>query len=91
MTGSEGDFEPGSNAQVLHNYLGITDSVNMYAAEAKQLADLYVQVFDDFQPMLSFYRARAGDSTHNAITRNGYLGSGNLTEIFTPPRSSLLG
>ena len=54
VTGSEGDFEPGSNGQVLHNYLGITNPADMFVAEAKLLSDLYVQVFDDFPEKLSF-------------------------------------
>ena len=54
VAGSEADYEPDSHGQVLRNLLGISDPADMYIAEAKLLADLYVQVFDDFPESLSF-------------------------------------
>jgi len=45
VDGSEGEFEPGSNGQVLKNKLGITDPALMQEAETELLLDLYTDVF----------------------------------------------
>ncbi len=42
----EGDFEPGSNEQVLKNTLGIIDPVEMFSAENELLLQLYKYLFE---------------------------------------------
>lgn len=50
---SEGEYQPGSNNQVLSNMLDITDPAEMSVAETELLAQLYFYVFDDFPQALS--------------------------------------
>lgn len=42
----EGDFEPGSNNQVLKNTLGIIDPAEMFSAENELLLQLYKYLFE---------------------------------------------
>lgn len=49
VSGAEGEFEPGSNEQVLRNLVGITSPDDMDALELRLLGDLYDEVlFQDF-------------------------------------------
>ncbi len=50
VEGSEGEFEPGSNGQVLKNKLGITEPADMQEAETELLLDLYAYVLDNVAP-----------------------------------------
>ena len=50
VDGSEGEYEPGSNALVLKNKLGITDPAEMQDAETELLLDLYTYVFGSVSP-----------------------------------------
>lgn len=50
VDGSEGEYEPGSNALVLKNKLGITDPAEMQEAETELLLDLYTYVFGSVSP-----------------------------------------
>jgi cell filamentation protein len=43
-TGAEGEFEPGSNGQVLRNLVGITSADDMDELELRLLGDLYDEV-----------------------------------------------
>lgn len=54
ITGSEGEYQPGSNNKVLRNLPGITDPEEMSVAETDLLEDLYIQVFDNFPEELTF-------------------------------------
>ena len=51
---SEGEYQPGSDRKVLQNLPGITDPEEMSIAETDLLADLYIQVFDNFPEKLTF-------------------------------------
>lgn len=46
VTGSEGDWQPGSNIQVLKNQLGITNPEEMADAETDLLLKLYQHIFE---------------------------------------------
>jgi cell filamentation protein len=50
VEGSEGEFESGSNGQVLKNKLGITDAAEIQEAETELLLDLYTYVLDSVEP-----------------------------------------
>ena len=54
ITGSEGEYQPGSDNKVLRNLPGITDLEEMNIAETDLLEDLYLQVFDNFPEALTF-------------------------------------
>lgn len=54
VTGSEGDYEPGSEETVLANKAGITDADDMNIAETELLGDLYEYVFDHFPERLDW-------------------------------------
>ncbi|ABM20452.1 Fic/DOC family protein [Marinobacter nauticus] len=54
ITGSEGEYEPGSDNKVLRNLPGITDPEEMNIVETDLLEDLYLQVFDNFPEELTF-------------------------------------
>jgi len=54
ITGSEGEYQPGSDNKVLRNLPGITDPEEMNIAETDLLEDLYLQVFDHFPEELTF-------------------------------------
>lgn len=54
ITGSEGEYQPGSDNKVLRNLPGITDPEEMNIAETDLLEDLYLQVFDSFPEELTF-------------------------------------
>jgi len=54
VSGSEGDYQPGSENRVLENLIGITDPTEMNIAETELLEALYMQVFDDFPETLTF-------------------------------------
>lgn len=54
ITGSEGEYQPGSDNKVLRNLPGITDPEEMNIAETDLLEDLYLQVFDNFPEELTF-------------------------------------
>lgn len=54
ITGSEGEYQPGSDNKVLHNLPGIIDPEEMNIAETDLLEDLYLQVFDHFPEELAF-------------------------------------
>lgn len=43
-TGAEGEFEPGSNGQVLRNLVGITSPADMDELELRLLGELYDEV-----------------------------------------------
>lgn len=49
-TGAEGEFQPGSNDQVLRNLLGITDLQDMDEAETTLLLQLYQAVLEEAFP-----------------------------------------
>lgn len=53
ISGSEGEHQPNSNAQVLQNLLGITDLAEMNKVEARLLKELYFYVFDHFPAELT--------------------------------------
>ena len=54
ITGSEGEYQAGSNNKVLRNLPGITDPEEMNIAETDLLEELYLQVFDNFPEELTF-------------------------------------
>lgn len=54
VSGSEGDYQPGSENKVLVNLVEITDPAEMNIAETELLEALYMQVFDDFPETLTF-------------------------------------
>lgn len=54
ITGSEGEYQPGSDNKVLRNLPGITDPQEMNIAETDLLEDLCLQVFDHFPEELTF-------------------------------------
>jgi len=54
ITGSEGEYQPGSDNKVLRNLPGITDPEEMNIAETDLLEELYLQVFDNFPEELTF-------------------------------------
>lgn len=54
ITGSEGEYQPGSDNKVLRNLPGITNPEEMNIAETDLLTDLYIQVFDNFPEKLTF-------------------------------------
>ena len=54
VSGSEGQYQPGSDKQVLKNLIGISCPEDMKAAETELLEALYLQVFDDFPAKISF-------------------------------------
>jgi cell filamentation protein len=50
-TGIEGEFEPGSNGQVLRNLAGITSAADMDDVELRLLDELYFDVFFESFPL----------------------------------------
>lgn len=54
ITGSEGEYQPGSGNKLLRNLPGITDPEEMNTAETGLLNDLYLQVFNNFPEELTF-------------------------------------
>lgn len=54
ITGSEGEYQPGSDNKVLRNLPGITAPEEMNIAETDLLEELYLQVFDNFPEELTF-------------------------------------
>ena len=54
VSGSEGDYQPGSEDTVLANMAGITDANDMNIAETELLDDLYEYVFDNFPEQLNW-------------------------------------
>ena len=54
VTGSEGEYQPGSNDTVLANKVGITDPNDMNIAETELLEDLYEYVFNNFPDQLEW-------------------------------------
>lgn len=50
VSGTEGEFEPGSDGQVLKNKLGITDPSELQEAETELLLALYTYVLDNVEP-----------------------------------------
>lgn len=54
VSGSEGDYQPGSENRVLENLIGITDPKVMNIAKTELLEALYMQVFDEFPETLTF-------------------------------------
>lgn len=54
ISGSEGEYQAGSNNQVLSNQLGIVNPVEMNIAETQLLDKLYTHVFDNFPAALTF-------------------------------------
>lgn len=54
VSGSEGEYQPGSENKVLGNLIGITDPAEINIAETELLEALYMQVFDDFPETLTF-------------------------------------
>ena len=55
VSGSEGEYQPGSGNRVLRNLIEVTDPVEMNIAETELLQDLYIQVFDNFPEALSLH------------------------------------
>lgn len=53
VTGDEGEYEAGSNDQVLKNKAGINTSQEMNLTETDLLEDLYLHVFNDFPQTLN--------------------------------------
>jgi cell filamentation protein len=53
VTGDEGEYEAGSNGQVLKNKAGINTSEEMNLTETDLLEDLYLHVFNDFPQALN--------------------------------------
>lgn len=54
VSGSEDEYQPGSENRVLGNLVEITDSADMNIAETELLEALYIQVFDVFPETLTF-------------------------------------
>lgn len=54
VSGSEGEYQPGSENGVLENLVEITDPTEMNIAETELLEALYMQVFDAFPETLTF-------------------------------------
>lgn len=54
ISGSEGEWQPGSDNRVLRNSLGLTDPLEMSIAETELLEELYIHVFDDYPDDLTF-------------------------------------
>ena len=54
VSGSEGEYQPGSENRVLGNLVEITDPTEMNIAETELLEDLYIQVLDAFPEALTF-------------------------------------
>lgn len=56
VTGSEGEYQPGSYEKLLLNLPGITDPQEMNVVETDLLKDLYIQIFDNFPEELTFQK-----------------------------------
>lgn len=54
ITGSEGEYQPGSGHKLLRNLPGITDPDEMNTVETDLLKDLYLHVFHNFPEELTF-------------------------------------
>ncbi|AQU81283.1 MULTISPECIES: Fic/DOC family protein [unclassified Halomonas] len=78
VSGSEGDYQPGSENRVLGNLVGITSPTEMNIAETELLEALYIQVFDAFPEMLTF---QAICQWHRAWLGNVYRWAGQYRTV----------
>lgn len=78
ITGSEGEYQAGSNNKVLSNQLGIIDPLEMNIVETKLLDKLYTHVFDNFPTALTFQTL---SFWHRAWLGNIYPWAGQLRSV----------
>ncbi|MEH6641086.1 hypothetical protein [Vreelandella glaciei] len=60
VSGSEDEYQPGSENRVLGNLVGITNPTEMNIRETELLEALYIQVFDAFPECLLSRRFASG-------------------------------
>ncbi|ATH77936.1 Fic/DOC family protein [Halomonas sp. C22] len=78
VSGSESEYQPGSEDKVLKNLAGIDDPADMNIAETELLAALYIQVFDTFPETVDFKRIR---HWHRAWLGNVYDWAGQYRTV----------
>lgn len=78
ISGSEGEYQQGSDERVLRNLAGIVDPIDMNIAEAELLEALYMQVFEDFPERLAFQTI---SKWHHAWLGNLYSWAGQFRTV----------
>jgi len=78
VSGSESEYQPGSENKVLENLARITDPTDMNVAETELLEALYIQVFDSFPDMMDFQKIC---QWHRAWLGNVYRWAGQYRTV----------
>lgn len=78
ISGSEGEYQPGSDNNVLQNLPGIEDPAEMSIVETELLEDLYMEVFNNFPEELTFQTLC---QWHRAWLGNVYSWAGQLRTV----------
>lgn len=89
VSGTEGQFQPGSDDRVLLNLIGLTDPADMMIAETELLEALYLQIFDNFPSEVTFQTICNWHHTWlgNVYSWAGHYRTVNMSKpdiIFTP-------
>lgn len=81
VMGAEGEFEPGSNNQVLKNHLGITNPDEIDEVEASLLFKLYEKVFKQDVSLLKSLTVKDIQAWHKSWLGNVYSWAGSFRTV----------